>query len=77
MLAFGMFAKDPTTPLTPADREDIRARLRSAYAAGLPLVLTPQERHHWTLPLLGYLAIHRPRIVGMVTAALHDEKGAG
>ena len=70
LLALGMFARDPRSPLTEEAREQIRARLRATHAMAIPLVFSPVERQRWEGPLLAYLARHRPRLVGIIAAQL-------
>ena len=70
LLALGMFARDPRSPLTEEEREQIRTRLRATHAMNVPLVLSPVERQRWEGPLLAYLALRRPRLVGSIAAQL-------
>lgn len=73
MLALGMLARDPQGHLTPDERAALRTRLQHAHARNLPLVLTPTEREVYRVRLLGYVALHRPRILPVVCQALAEE----
>ena len=70
LLALGMYARDPRSLLTEEEREQIRTRLRATHAMAIPLVLSPDERQRWEGPLLAYLALYRPRLVGTIAAQL-------
>lgn len=73
MLALGMWARDPKSDLSAPQRDQWRSRLRTAHAFGLPLALSREERLESAVPLLTYVAVHRPGMLATVRQALQEE----